>query len=204
MKEDQVQARQASRRTLNLGVGLLGANFVKRTAHGDSKSSVRTHSACRRRGARAAAVPPISGPRSRAALADCNPHPHQQRCALQPWGATANGACARGHHHRPDASGVVCHAFACHPRARAGGLGHGRRLHSRWPRPAHDLTLSTARRLRPSDSCDSSVILFHLEQPSRIHPAAYVLVHLPRRRWRGFRPGQCAGSTIRSRCSKPL
>jgi len=46
-------------------------------------------------------VPPFSGPRSRAAVAACNPQPHRHRCALQPWGATANRACARGHHHRP-------------------------------------------------------------------------------------------------------
>jgi len=131
-----------------LGVGFLGANFVRGAAPGDTRSSVRTRSACRRRGAGAAAVPPFSGPRSRAAVADCNPQPHQHRCALQAWGATANGACARGHHHRPDASGVACHAFACHARARAGGLGHGRRRHSRWPRPAHDQTLLMAQRQR--------------------------------------------------------
>ena len=93
-------------------------------------------------------MPPFSGPRSRAAVADCNPQPHQHRCALQPWGATANGACARGHPHRPDASAVACHAFACHARARAGGLGYGRRHHSRWPRPSHDQTLLMARRQR--------------------------------------------------------
>ena len=122
--------------------------FVKRAARDDSTSSARARSACRRRGGRAAAVPPFSGPRSRAAVADCNPRPHQHRRALQAWGATANRACARGHHHRPDASGVACHAFACHPGARAGGLGHGRRHHSRWPRPSHEHTELMARRRR--------------------------------------------------------
>ena len=114
----------------------------------DFRSFVRLRSACRRSGGRAAAVPPFSGPRSRAAVADCNPQPHHHRGALQPWGATANRACARGHHHRPDASGVACHAVACHPGAGAGGLGYGRRHHSRWPRPAHEQTLLMARRLR--------------------------------------------------------
>jgi hypothetical protein len=113
----------------------------------DPQSSVRARAACRGRGGRAAAVPPVSGPRTRAAVADSNTHPHQHRCALQPWGATANGACARGHHHRPDSSGVACHAFACHPGARAGGLGYGRRSDSRWPRPSHEQTLLMARRL---------------------------------------------------------
>ena len=81
--------------------------------------SVRARSTCRSRGGRAAAVPPFSGPRSRASVAACNPQPHHHRCALQPWGATANRACARGHHHRPDSSGVACHAFASYPGARA-------------------------------------------------------------------------------------
>ena len=48
----------------------------------------------------------------------------------------------------PCASGVACHALACHPGAGAGGLGHGRRHHSRWLRPSHEQTLLMARRLR--------------------------------------------------------
>jgi len=131
-----------------LGVGFLVANFVERVSADDPLRSVRARSACRRRGARAAAVSPFSGPRSRAAVAACIGQPHQHRCALQAWGATANRACARGHHHRPDASGVACHAFAWHPDPRAGGLGHGRRHHSRWLQPAHEQTLLMARRLR--------------------------------------------------------
>jgi hypothetical protein len=121
---------------------------LKRAGPGDSKSSVRARSACRRRGARAAAVPPFSGPRSRATVDACNPQPLQHRSALQPWGATANRACARGHHHRPDASGLACHAVACHPGTGAGGSGYGRRHHSRWPRPAHERTVLMAQRLR--------------------------------------------------------
>ena len=124
------------------------ANFMQRAAPGESLQSVRIGSACRRRGGRAAAVPPFSGPRSRAAVEACIGQPHQHRCALQSWGATANRACARGHHHRPDSSGVACHASACHPGARAGGLGYGRRSHSRWPQPAHEQTLLMTQRMR--------------------------------------------------------
>ena len=131
-----------------LGGCSLAANLVERAASVDSNSSVRARSTCRRRGGRAAAAPPFSGPRSRAAVAACVGQPQQHRCALQPWGATANGACARGHHHRPDSSGVVCHAFACPPGAGAGGLGYGRRHHSRWPRPAQEQTVLMARRRR--------------------------------------------------------
>jgi hypothetical protein len=134
-----------------LRVGSLAANLVERAGSLDSNSSVRARSTSRRRGGRAAAVPPFSGPRSRATVDACDAQPHQQRCALQPWGATANGTCAQGHHHRPDASRVACHAFACHPRARADGLGQGRRHHSRWPRRAHEQTLLMARRLRPEN-----------------------------------------------------
>jgi hypothetical protein len=47
----------------------------------------------------------------------------------------------------PCASGVARHAFACHPNARAGGLGYGRRPHSRWPRPAHEQTVLMAQRV---------------------------------------------------------
>jgi len=59
--------------------------------------------------------------------------------------------CARAasrHRCCPDAAGAACHAFACDPDARAGGLGHGRRHYSRWPRPAHEQTVLMARRLR--------------------------------------------------------
>ena len=111
------------------------------------RAAVCARSACRRRGARAAAVPPFSGPRSRATVAPCNPRLHQHRRALHPRGATANGACARGHHHRPATSGSACHAFAFHPGARAGGLGYGRRHHSRLPRPVHEQTVLMAQRL---------------------------------------------------------
>ena len=48
----------------------------------------------------------------------------------------------------PCASGVACHAVACHPGAGAGGLGYGRRHHSRWPRPAQEQTVLMARRRR--------------------------------------------------------
>jgi len=92
---------QAACRTLTLGVCFLVANFVKRAAPGDSKSSVRARSACRRHGGRAAAVPPFSGPRSRGTVFSSQASRHQHRCALQAWGATANRACARGHHHHP-------------------------------------------------------------------------------------------------------
>ena len=44
--------------------------------------------------------------------------------------------------------GMTCHAFAWHVGAGAGGLGHGRRLHSRWPRPSHEQTVLMARHLR--------------------------------------------------------
>jgi hypothetical protein len=48
----------------------------------------------------------------------------------------------------PCASRVACHAFACLSGAWVGGLGHGRRHHSRWPRPVHEQTLLMAQRLR--------------------------------------------------------
>jgi hypothetical protein len=128
-------------------IWLLFQSLESRAAIGQ-EVPVRARSACRRRGGRAAAVPPFSGPRSRATVDACHAQPHQHRRALQAWGATANGACARGHHHRPDSSGVACHAFACDPGAGAGGLGHGRRPDSRWPRPASEQTLLMARRLR--------------------------------------------------------
>ena len=112
------------------------------------RPSVHVGSDCRCPGARAAAVPPFSGPRSRATLATCNAQPHQHRRALQTWGATANGACAPGAPPPPCASGVVCHGVARHPGAGAGGLGYGRRHHSRWPRRAHEQTVLMARRVR--------------------------------------------------------
>ena len=62
----------------------------------EPRSFVRASSACRRRGGRAAAVPPFSGPRSRATVADCNPQPHQHRCALQPRGRPRIGPAPGG------------------------------------------------------------------------------------------------------------
>jgi len=89
----------------------------------DPLPSVRARSACQRRDARAAAVPPFSGPRSRGTVFGSQASRHQHRCALQASGATANRACARGHHRRPDSSGVTCHASACRPGAGGRWLG---------------------------------------------------------------------------------
>ena len=44
-------------------------------------------------------------------------------------------------------AGVACHVFACHPGVGAGGLGYGRRHHSRCPRPAHEQTVLMAQRV---------------------------------------------------------
>ena len=111
-----------------------------------SKLPVHSRSAGQRLDARAAAAPPFSGPRSRGTLAACNAQPHQHRCALQSLRGPRMGPAPRGTTAPLLHLTVACDAFACHPGAGAGGLGYGRRPHSRCQRPAHENTVLMAQR----------------------------------------------------------
>ncbi len=101
--------------------------------------------ACRRRGGRATAAPPFSVPRSRGTVANCNAQPRQHsfaRLALRTSriGPAPGGTTAALLHPQ-----VACHAVPCHPGVGAGGLGYGRRNHSRCPPPEQENTVLMAR-----------------------------------------------------------
>ena len=105
---------------------------------------------------RAAAAPPFSGPRSRGAT-----RAHRPAASSRPKRATshdtANGASARGHHHRPAATEVARHVAGCHCGAGAGGSGYGRRPHSRCHGSSRAWTALMALRAVDPIGCPASV-----------------------------------------------
>jgi hypothetical protein len=127
-------------------VKLIPCDPTHLASSGLAASACVRSSACRGRGARAAAAPPFSGPRSRATVVPCDGRRHQHRGALpaswRPRMGPAPGGTTTALLH----PSVAYHAFACRPGAGAGGSGYGRRPHSRWPQPVHERTVLTAQR----------------------------------------------------------
>jgi hypothetical protein len=111
---------------------LFVAAHMPSAARGSVTGVVREEAACLRQPGRALAAPPFSGPRSRGTPENGTGQRHQckpgSRAARTPRmgpapGGTTTALCTE----------VACQVLACHPCAGAGGLGCGRRPHSRCP-----------------------------------------------------------------------
>jgi hypothetical protein len=128
--------------------------------------------------ARPAAAPPCSGPRSRGTVADCDGQPRQHRGELDAWRGPRMGPAPGGTTTALLQLSVAGHAFACHRRFEAGGLGYGRRPHSRFSRAVHEETLLTERRLKTKHGAPRARA--GARAPGRL-PSAHTVAHSPQR-----------------------